>query len=126
MKQDINGMEDIKRLVNTFYGRVQHDDLLGHVFNDVAQVNWEKHLPLMYSFWDTVLFGHASFKGNPIAKHTALNKQTPLTPAHFNRWLEIWHATIDELFEGETAASAKHKADMMRTLMLYKVNQFVQ
>jgi len=123
MKRDIDSLEDIQLLVNTFYGRVREDALLGYVFDDVAKVNWEKHLPVMHSFWETVLFGKASFKGNPLAKHTALNTLTPLTDEHFSQWLVIWHKTINELFEGRVAESAKSKADLMKVMMLSKVQQ---
>jgi hemoglobin len=109
--------------VNSFYTKVQADELLGHVFNDVAQVNWERHLPVMYSFWETVLFGVASFKGDPMGKHVALSDRTPLTEAHFTQWLHLWHGTVNEFFEGKTATSAKDKASLMKTLMLGKVQR---
>ena len=39
--EDIENIEDIKTLVNTFYDKVNQDELLSHVFNDVAKV-WYK------------------------------------------------------------------------------------
>ena len=56
MKKDIRTRRDIERLVDRFYDKVKADDLLGPVFNDVARVNWEKHLPVMYDFWDNTIF----------------------------------------------------------------------
>lgn len=123
MKHDITTIEDVQLLVNTFYSRVREDAVLGYVFDDVAQVNWETHLPVMHSFWETVLFGRASFKGNPLAKHTALHAKTPLTDEHFSKWLVLWHQTIDELFDGVVAQSAKSKAELMKILMLGKIQQ---
>lgn len=124
MKKDIESLEDIELLVNSFYSKVRKDETIGYVFNEVARVNWETHLPVMHRFWETVLFGKASFKGNPIAKHMALHTKTPLTDQHFSQWLYLWKATVDELFTGKMAESAKSKAELMKTLMLGKVQQY--
>ncbi|MBW8687773.1 group III truncated hemoglobin [Chitinophaga rhizophila] len=123
MKHDIETTEDVQLLVDTFYNKVRDHEALGYIFDDIAKVNWEKHLPVMYSFWETVLFGKAGFKGNPMAKHMALNNVTPLTEAHFAAWLVIWHQTIDDLFEGHMAQSAKSKAELMKIMMLSKMQR---
>ena len=67
--------EDIELLVNKFYEKVQHDDTIGFFFNDVAKVDWSKHLPKMYSFWETILFGQMTYKGNPMAVHFPINEK---------------------------------------------------
>ena len=36
--------------------------------------------------------------------------QVPLTRTHFDRWLAIWHATVDHLVDGEVADAAKVRA----------------
>ena len=56
MKTDIRNRKDIEKLVNTFYDKVKTDDVIGYLFNDVAKVNWENHLPKMYNFWENILF----------------------------------------------------------------------
>ena len=71
-KLDIAGRAEIETLVNTFYERVRGDDLLGFIFNDVAQTNWAAHLPKMYAFWETVLFRSGGYTGNPLAAHAKL------------------------------------------------------
>lgn len=38
---------------------VDGDDLLGPVFNEVAQVNWPEHLAKLTAFWCRALFGIA-------------------------------------------------------------------
>jgi hemoglobin len=35
----------------------------------LAKVNWEKHLPKMYIFWESVLFATVKFDGNPMGAH---------------------------------------------------------
>lgn len=41
---------DIVRLVDAFYARTNDDPLLRPVFNDIAHVDWDKHLTTMYDF----------------------------------------------------------------------------
>jgi len=62
---DIATEDDIRILVDSFYGKVNADDLLSPIFNDVARVDWEKHLPLLYQFWSTLLFRTNTYQGRP-------------------------------------------------------------
>lgn len=121
--QDLNSRADIQELVKSFYTKVVEDELLGYIFNDVAQVNWDHHLPRMYDFWESILFGTQNFEGNPMDKHIQLSKQTPLTPAHFERWLNLFFETVDENFEGAKATEAKNRARSIAGIMQYKVDQ---
>ena len=122
-KQDIQSHEDVVRLVDAFYERVQRDALLGPIFGEVAQVDWSAHLPKMYAFWESVLFGKAGFKGNPLAVHRALAQLTPLTIREFDRWLELFHTAVDDLFDGNVALEAKRRASAIAVTMLYHVSQ---
>lgn len=106
MKKDIANEADIKLLVDTFYDNVNKDDMLSPVFNDFAHVNWEHHLPIMYSFWSSVLFGTMAYKGQPFPKHLRL----PVEQKHFQRWISLFTQTVDTLFEGEKATEIKQKA----------------
>ena len=90
--------QDIEDLVNLFYDKVQNDDKIGFFFNDVAKVDWAHHLPKMYSFWETLLFGQISYKGNPMAMHFPINEKVPLEKAHFAHWVKLWTETVEENF----------------------------
>ena len=116
-RQDIQSDNDVILMVDTFYERVQADEILGPIFNDVARVNWELHLPKMYAFWEAVLFGKPGFKGNPLAKHLELAQLTPLTNREFGRWVDLFHATIDDLFLGPMAEGAKLRAERIALVM---------
>ena len=107
---DITTRADIVRLVDSFYRLVQEDEVLGPIFNDVARVDWAAHLPKMYDFWEAVLFGRPTFKGNPLAVHLALAQKTPLSSHEFDRWVALFHLTVEELFEGEVADMARLRA----------------
>ena len=71
-KPDIHTEQDVELMVNSFYAKVNQDPLLSYVFNDFAEVDWQSHLPKMYQFWNTLIFGEQSYKGNPFAAHVPL------------------------------------------------------
>jgi len=121
MKKDIEQREDILILVNSFYNKVKIDTTIGHIFSDVAHVNWELHLPIMYDFWGGILLDEHSYSGNPIAKHIALSRQHPLTAEHFAVWLQLFNQTVDELFVGVKADEAKARAEQIALLMQHKI-----
>jgi hemoglobin len=110
MLHDIRTREDVERLVESFYARATADDTIGHLFTDVARVDFGRHLPLMCDFWETLLFGVRKYRGNAMRAHFDLNDRVPLVAEHFRRWLQIWEGTVDALFAGENAESAKEKA----------------
>ena len=53
--KDIENNSDIQLLVDEFYKKVNEDELLSPIFNEIAQVNWKDHLPKMYKFWSKLL-----------------------------------------------------------------------
>lgn len=126
MKNDIQTSEDVTLLVNTFYDKVQNDEIIGYFFSDVAKVNWSEHLPHMIQFWETVLLGKATFEGWPMRTHLVLNQKEKLLPHHFERWIELWNGIVDSLFEGDIATEAKNRAKIMRDLILFKIGQVDQ
>lgn len=121
MKQDIESRDDIVLLVNTFYNLVKENNKLGYIFNDVAKIDWDSHLPKMYSFWASLLLAEHSFSGNPMEKHIALSKITSMTEVEFSEWLLLFTNTVDILFEGEKATEAKVRAGNIARLMLHKI-----
>ena len=118
---DISDRRDVACLVNVFYDRVRADDMLGPIFDDIAHVDWPTHLPLMYDFWESVLFGTATFKGAPLEAHRALARRTPLTSGAFDRWIALFHQTVDDLFAGFTANHAKQSASRIALVLQHNI-----
>ena len=116
MKTDIRNIDDIKIFVDDFYHKVQQDELIGPIFNNIIQ-DWPVHLNKMYLFWNAALFGVPGFKGNPFAKHAPL----PIQGNHFERWLELFHQTIDQFFAGEIAEDCKHRSELMAAMFLTRL-----
>lgn len=118
--KDIATLEDIQFLVNTFYGKVQEDDLIGPVFNEKIQDNWPVHLEKMYRFWQTVLLDAHTYSGAPFAPHAFL----PINQQHFERWLQLFKETILSHFEGTKANEAIWRAEKMAEMFQHKINYF--
>jgi hemoglobin len=105
-KKLLENRDDLSVLVNKFYARVRQDELIGPIFNDVAKVDWEEHIPKITDFWDAFMFGGEAYRGRPFPPHIPLG----LKPEHFKRWLELFFATVDELFIGQKADEIKMRA----------------
>lgn len=121
MKNDIKNRIDVERLVNAFYDKVKQDDVIGFIFNDVAKVDWDKHLPVMYDFWENIIFLTNKYTGNPMSVHIILNEQVPFNRQHFQRWIELFTGTVDALFEGKKADLTKEKAISIAAIMETKI-----
>ena len=98
---DRTGIDEamIDRLVRSFYGRAQQDPLIGPIFaRHVA--DWEDHYARLKDFWSSVALMSGRYHGRPMAKHLPLGIDTP----HFNRWLELFCETTQEVCPPAAAA----------------------
>lgn len=121
-KKDIEGREDIELLVNSFYMKVLKDDMIGYIFTEIVKLDWNRHMPTMYDFWETTLFHKAIYKGNPIQVHQNLHQKEQLKPIHFEQWLKLFSETVDDLFQGDKAELAKTRALSIATVMQIKIS----
>lgn len=112
--KDITSRDDIKVLVDSFYQKVNSDELLAPIF---SHVDWPKHLPIMYNFWSSMLLGDQSYMGNPFQKHVHL----AIDAAHFNTWFELFTQTVDEHFAGPKADEAKSRAQSIAGVWQHKL-----
>ena len=119
MKRDIENKTDIKNFVDGFYTKVKEDSLLFPVFaSKIPNEAWPAHLERMYDFWNAILFAATGFNGNPMQKHMSL----PIEEKHFDQWLSLFRATIDELYEGAKADEAKARAGSIAQIMNFKIS----
>jgi hemoglobin len=104
-------VEEIDEMVRRFYADVAQDDLLGPMFNDVAKVDWSEHLPKLSAFWCRALLGIPGYQGNPFRAHSVVHDKRAFTAAHFERWLSLFHETLDLGWVGPNAQRAAALAD---------------
>jgi len=120
--RDITGRDDIVVLVDRFYARVRADDRLGFVFNDVARVDWGKHLPKLYDFWDTVLFRANTFRGNLLGAHAQLIPEAGMDRELFDHWLALFRKTVTDNFSGPNAEHIVRCAEDMASVIHGKIH----
>jgi len=121
-QHDILSLNDVKQLVDTFYGKVREDEILAPIFNERIQNRWPEHLEKMYRFWQTVLLEEHTYYGAPFPPHAKL----PVEHAHFERWMMLFNQTVDELFIGDKADEAKWRGQKMAQMFEMKIEHFRQ
>lgn len=120
-KKDIISRSDIETLITRFYDTVQTDPVIGYFFTDVAGVNWEKHLPVMFDFWENILFYSGGYNGNPMAAHKHLHALSPLKKSDFAHWLKLFKATAYESFAGPNTELLLQRASSIALTMELKL-----
>ncbi len=102
------GIDDalISNLVETFYGSIRSDELLGPIF-EAHVADWTPHLARMKDFWASVTLESGRFRGNPMLKHIAIGG---LDQVHFDRWLVLWQQTLDAIVPNAAAKQVFREA----------------
>ncbi|GHA68483.1 group III truncated hemoglobin [Streptomyces termitum] len=118
---DIGGRDDLDVLLRRFYGAAFADPLIGPFFTEIAGTDLEVHLPHIGDFWERALFRTAPYGRDALAPHAALHAARPLTPAHFGRWVQLWHATVDGRHRGPRADRAKAMGERIALSMLRRL-----
>jgi hemoglobin len=111
------GIDDalISYLVETFYGAIRSDGLLGPIF-EAHVADWTPHLARMKDFWASVTLESGRFRGNPMLKHIAVGG---LDNMHFDRWLMLWNQTLEDLAPSDAAAQVfREAADRIASSLL--------
>jgi hemoglobin len=111
---DIETRDHVILFVNSFYDKVKADPMLAPKF---SHVDWPEHLPVMYDFWSSMLLGDRSYFGNPLQKHLSLE----IGSEHFERWLLLFKATINEHFQGAKAEETKMRAESIAAIFQFKM-----
>ena len=104
---DIQSARDVQALVDAFYHKANHDELLAPAFRAAAHVYWPRHLTSFYEFWASeLLTGVATATPRMVPTHLALPRSAP----HHNRWVQLFDAAVEERFAGRRAGRAKSVA----------------
>src|SRR5688572_17214227 len=94
-KRDLDTRAQIHDLVVDFYREIVFDDLLGPVFDEVAEVDWAEHIPKLIDYWCRVLLGERGYHGMILGPHRRVHDIEAFQPEHFDRWFRLWVASID-------------------------------
>lgn len=108
--------------MTTFYEQLLRQDEIKHIFLEVAQIEVLEHLDILVDFWESVLFQAGTYKRNAMEIHLDLHQQYPLTEAHFKSWIQLFNETVDKLFEGAKATTAKERALSIASIIKMKID----
>lgn len=121
---EVNGVifthEDLFKVVDDFYTRIQQDPILQVPFRSVG--DWPEHIQRLTHFWwikfggDPYLFGYY----NPVAKHFFAGFNQDL----LTRWLALFHATLDTHLKPEQSALWKLISERMGQALSVKNEMF--
>ena len=105
----------VEKLVREFYTIVIKDDLIGPFFiralgSDFKNDKWYEHFNTLYNFWMMLMTGEKNYWGDPFPPHAFIG---PLSPEMFDRWLELFHGVVYELFIPELADKFYKKAQTL-------------
>jgi hemoglobin len=120
-EREIVSEEGIRRLVDAFYVKVRSDPELGPIFARAIPGDWQPHLNKMYAFWSSVMLTSGRYKGNPVARHLAVEG---IELELFARWLALFDETCGELFDNrireEFRAKAERIAESLKLALFYR------
>ena len=116
-KPDLDCPANIDRFVALFYSRMLKDDQLAPIFLEVADIDLDKHLPLISSYWQKLLLGDTSYQRHTMNIHRVLHSKQALTEVNFSRWLALFNTTLDSHFAGPKSERARAVATQIATNM---------
>lgn len=116
-RPDLDSRSAIHDLVVGFYREIVNDDLLGPVFEEVAEVDWPVHIPRLIDYWCRILLHEPVYNGSMAAAHREVHKIEAFRPEHFDRWFELWCESIHARWQGPNADLARAHAERTAGLL---------
>lgn len=111
---DLASRSAIHDLVVEFYREIILDEVLDPVFSEVAEVDWNEHIPKLVDYWCQVLLRTGDYTGPIMAAHRELHSVGPIRAEHCDRWYALWVQSVDGSWSGPVADRAKeHAASVM-------------
>jgi len=112
----------VAAVVSAFYAKARRDEIIGPVFNRVVpSAHWPQHIQTITDFWSSMLLGTRRYMGRPMPKHIAIPE---LSDAHFQRWLNLFHETAEELCPPHVAAMFTDRAERIGYNFRVRIAQF--
>ncbi len=110
-RADLDTRERVEAFIDAFYARVLVDPVLAPIFLDVAAIELDVHLPHIKDYWCKLLLGETGYRRHTMNIHRELHARRELSAGDFQRWLGLFIATVEEMYEGPGAERAKRVAN---------------
>ena len=116
--RDLDSPEEIVEMVTRQYVDVGQDDLLNPYFNfGPGFIDWQAHIGAVADYWCHVLLYAPGYEIDIIESHRHLHDRAPFTGELFDRWLQIFHDTVNGGWTGPHATTANKRATGMAWAM---------
>ena len=116
--RDLDSRDEILEMVTRQYVDIVQDDLLEPYFDfDAGHIDWQAHIGTVADYWCHVLLYAPDYEIDVIEQHRSLHQHHPFEPELFDRWLEIFHATVASGWVGPNADRANKRATGMAWAM---------
>lgn len=120
--RDLDTTEEVFEMVTRQYVDVVQDELLEPYFNFAPGfIDWQGHIESVSDYWCHVLLYAPGYEIDVIEMHRPLHDADSFTPELFDRWLEIFHDTVDGGWAGPYADRAKKRATGMAWAMAQRL-----
>ncbi|MGI9071220.1 MAG: group III truncated hemoglobin [Bryobacteraceae bacterium] len=103
--------DNIAEVVDTFYGGIRDDQLLGPIFAGAIGTEWGPHLDKIKTLWYVRTACLSGLQRDPMIAHLQLPR---LTLHHFERWLQLWRETVAGLCSDELHATTTYHESAVR------------
>lgn len=122
MLPDLDSRENIKTFIERFYRKVLADELLAHIFTDVAGIDVNVHIPIIRTYWEKLLLGDNSYKRHTMNIHRDIHARFPFSKLEFDRWLDLFIQTARAHYAGEKTERAIQVATSIASNMDISLN----
>ena len=122
MKKDVESRQDLENFLRIFYKKAFADALIGHFFIEVVPLDLKTHIPVIASFWESIIFNTHGYRKNVMEVHQYIHNLSKIQKEHLDRWVQLFTLTLDEYFEGANTELMKQRAKSIATLMDIKLN----
>lgn len=115
MPYDTVTRESIAEMVHAFYATLLQDETVAPYFTralgeDLNGGKWHEHLQTLNNFWVLMMMGKKGYMGDPFPPHAFIGE---LYTETFDRWLEVFKATLKEFYVEEIANKFYKKAEII-------------
>ncbi len=116
--RDLDSREEIFVMVTRQYADITQDDLLEPFFDfGPGFIDWQAHIATVTDYWCHVVLGEGEYDVDTLENHRQLHAQAAFTPELFDRWLQIFHDTVNDGWSGPHADVANKRATGMAWAM---------
>lgn len=97
---DLDSEANIRTFIDSFYLKVLADEVLEPIFNDVAAIDINVHIPIIVQYWQKLLLGQKGYSRHTMNIHRDVHRKSAFTAEAFDRWLTLFTQTARLEYSG--------------------------